>query len=235
MEITAEGEDFEVNEEQKRLQKKMRRGIWDTTPTANSTEDAAPDVQKMWIHKPQQCPAYGQQCKKYERYNHFAKVCRNKKQVNSLTDKSKDSDQIYMQGKINISERETEAWLETVNFPNTGKILIFKLDSGAKCNVISKKDFNKIESKEKAGKLRSKLSNYNGTEIPISGKVILNCQIKNKINRIEFFVTESNQTSPILGLPTIQKLKLLTRINLINKKDIERKNFRRNRENILWI
>lgn len=32
-------------------------------------------------------------------------------------------------------------------------------------------------------------------------------------------MTESYQTSPILGLPTIQKLKLLTRISLVNKKD----------------
>lgn len=74
---------------------------------------------------------YGQQCKECERYNHFAKVCRNKKQVNSVTDKNEDSSQIYMLGKINTSERETEAWLETVNFPNMGKTLIFKLDSGA--------------------------------------------------------------------------------------------------------
>ena len=29
-----------------------------------------------WSHRPRQCPAFGQQCKKCGRRNHFAKVCR---------------------------------------------------------------------------------------------------------------------------------------------------------------
>ena len=54
-------------------------------------------------HKPRNCPAYGQQCRICKRYNHYAKVYKNKKYVNSVTDTKDENDETYTLGKIAIN------------------------------------------------------------------------------------------------------------------------------------
>ena len=50
--------------------------------SSDSRNSRAEGVQRLpcsrcgWTHKPRQCPAFGQQCKKCHGSNHFARVCR---------------------------------------------------------------------------------------------------------------------------------------------------------------
>lgn len=66
---------------------------------------------------------------------------------------------------------------------------------------------------------KAKLENYSGSKIPLLGKVKVICKIKEKNEIIEFFIVNCKNKCPVIGLPTIKKLKLITRVEAI--KDIK--------------
>lgn len=63
------------------------------------------------------------------------------------------------------------------------------------------------------------LTNYNGTKIPILGKIQVSCKIREKISDIEIFVAVCENTSSILDLKTIENLQLLYRVLIIKSPD----------------
>lgn len=136
-----------------------------------------------------------------KKMNHFDKVCRSHRNVN-VVENDYNEDETYLLGKISAS-RKTSSWEEKVKFLDTGKTLTLKLDTGAECNVMGKNDFKKLENKMKLHTTTIILTNYNGSGIPVLGTVELNCQVKNKVEHIEFYIVNCSQTIPVLGLPTI--------------------------------
>ena len=93
-------------------------------------------------HEKRTCPAYGKECYKYQRKNHFAKMCRSeskqrqtpKKRVREIAADSNDNfviDAVY--GVENKLGKETEA-LAVVNILSN-KVRV-KLDTGAEVNVM---------------------------------------------------------------------------------------------------
>lgn len=90
-----------------------------------------------------------------------------------------------------------------------------KLDTGSDCNVLPveylkdiKVDINKIQS------TNIKLSNYNGSKINNIGEITVQCEFKNKLlTNVKFQVVKDCKegTPVVLGIPTIQKLNLLTK------------------------
>ena len=162
------------------------------------------------------CPAFGKQCRKCNKWNHFDRCCVNSSQrtsqsnkrihsvdqltddVNTFTIDSVDSQAIKQRNEITC----------TININN--KNIDMKVDTGAKCNVISQNVFQKIKRNECIDtKNSSPLIAYSGDEIPTLGQVHLPCVIVNKTYILPFFVVKK-QVSSILGLKSSMELGLLT-------------------------
>ena len=95
--------------------------------------------------KRQDCPAFGQVCRKCNKSNHFASVC-NAKRSNSvnvvLSEDNSDSDLSVLQvetlstlGKQVLTE--LNLCIEDEDHVKYKKSMVCQLDTGALCNVIS--------------------------------------------------------------------------------------------------
>ena len=57
-----------------------------------------------------------------------------------------------------------------VSLSTNGSKIVYKIDTGAEVNVISKAEFNTLNRKPKLSDTNIKLTAYNNTKIPIAGK-----------------------------------------------------------------
>ena len=74
-----------------------------------------------------------------------------------------------------------------------------KVDTGAKCNVISQNLFQKIKRNECIDtKNSSPLIAYSGDEIPTLGQVHLPCVIVNKTYILPFFVVQKKSQASLV-------------------------------------
>jgi len=108
-------------------------------------------------HKPRECPAYGQQCSICHKFNHFAKVCRNKhllqaaqhsrsrikKKVHVVADLDSESDAESLSlDPIQIDGLAEQSWFSTIS--TSSGAVTFKLDTGAEASVIPAKVYKNI-------------------------------------------------------------------------------------------
>lgn len=176
--------------------------------------------------KRDQCKAIGQQCHRCKKFNHFKAQCRsaskeNFKSVYQITDANTDSSEesFHIDGlclgasKINavnhysaMNKQEIHCSL-TVN----GKPLELKIDTGAKCNVISIETYRAVNKEEKINETsKATLVAYGGTVIETKGTVMLQCLTsKRKSHLLEFHVVDKNVKS-LLGLPDCLKMNLIS-------------------------
>ena len=82
-------------------------------------------------------------------------------------------------------------------------------------NVLPKVVYNQLLDRPKLKKTSVKLSAYNGTEIPVSGKCLAKIKHKNTVTHVLFIVADT-KSSPILGLKTSSNLNLIKRIRKID-------------------
>lgn len=174
-------------------------------------------------HPRGRCPAYMKTCEECGKIGHFKKKCRSKevREVQVEYDSASSSDlQLFI---INIDNVNSEnCWYENVEFVEQGGKVKFKLDTGAQCNVISKNVCEKLKIRS-IQKSNLKLANYNGERIITIGEINVECRVADKIQRINFQVCQGNFV-PILGLPTLNALKLIKRniqqeVNSVNYVD----------------
>lgn len=176
--------------------------------------------------KREQCPAFGQQCHNCGKQNHFKMLCRSAKtykagrQVHLLSaDTDSDSDGTFtieplsLQGGNDISSVESDCYkgerrcTVTIN-DNT---LELKVDTGAKCNVISLNTYKAIRQTEKLQKSHKlvKLVAFGGAVIESTGTVTMHCKLSEQPYDLTFQVVEEDVQS-ILGLRDSLKMKLVT-------------------------
>ena len=103
----------------------------------------------------------------------------------------------------------------SVTLEMNGADVVFKIDTGAQCNVIPKHLLQKLSPKPKIKPATIKLSAYNGTSIPVSGKCIGKLKLKDRTVNVLFIVVDSDSV-PILGLNTSVKLNLIKQIYQIS-------------------
>eukprot|EP00112_Aurelia_sp_Birch-Aquarium-sp1_P026264 Seg921.2 transcript_id=Seg921.2/GoldUCD/mRNA.D3Y31 product="hypothetical protein" protein_id=Seg921.2/GoldUCD/D3Y31 len=96
-----------------------------------------------------------------------------------------------------------------------GNNTLFKIDTGAQCNVIPKNLLKKLSPCPKLKPATVKLSAYNGTEIPVAGRCIASIKHKSQTVNVLFVVVETDSV-PIIGLNTSEKLNLIKQIYKIN-------------------
>lgn len=179
-------------------------------------------------HQRGSCPAYGKQCAKCSRYNHFANQCffnKSNQNVNTISQNNRNHENTVqtidyvLDTVVNENDSPTLNWFEDIKIVECNKTVKFKLDSGAQVNVIPKYIFDKLGI-SKIDKTDTSISNYAGQPLPVLGSCNLKVIIKNKDYNLIFLVVETkNNAAPIIGLPSIQHLNLISRreVSEINK------------------
>lgn len=177
--------------------------------------------------KQQQCPAMGATCHKCEKPNHYSKMCKTREtkeknvhshevEVSTRNRSDSESDDSFFIGAIHDQvQDEDKEW--TTSLKINSKDVKFKIDTGAECNVISKKTYEKL-SKTRLEKSRVKLGAFGGQKLKTMGKFTTICTHREKYEPIEFQVV--NQEVPdILGLTTCLQLNLVKRVLTIDKSE----------------
>ncbi|KAK3736764.1 hypothetical protein QZH41_008004 [Actinostola sp. cb2023] len=119
-------------------------------------------------------------------------------------------------GEILEQEKADELY---VNLKINGKDLRFKVDTGAQRNITPFINLHEIDKSTKLMPTSIKLTAYGGGNIQNKGKWKM--EITHKENNIttDFYVVDIPGIKPIIGLPTLRELKLISALNLheINK------------------
>ena len=170
-------------------------------------------------HARDSCPAAGRRCHKCQKMNHFSRMCRTpdgqKKQVNTLDDCDSDSEVMFI-GAVNAGDKD---WVETVNFGTVQEV--FKLDTGAQCNVLPKAAYDKITTNPLQPS-SARLESYSKTCIRPVGKCELPCWVCGERYQVCFQVVDGNYM-PILGRSSCENMGLIQRINAIESVSILKK------------
>ena len=82
----------------------------------------------------------------------------------------------------------------------------FKLDTGAQCNVMSLKTYNRV-SKQTLTKSKARLVAFGGHGLKSCGKLTLLCEHKDNYRPVEFEVLKN--VTDVLGLKTCEEMKLV--------------------------
>ena len=140
------------------------------------------------IHKPRECPAYGQECHKCKKKNHWVNCCQTKK-VHE-TSAAPSADFVIEEIGSNIEKKVTEAC--SILKLNNKKVKV-KLDTGAEVNVMPVRVYEQIKSNDvKMKTTATKLFVYGGADIPIVGKIDVKCEFCNAEEQAEFFIVKTD-------------------------------------------
>ena len=146
----------------------------------------------------------------------FSRMCRTpdgqKKQVNTLDDCDSDSEVMFI-GAVNAGDKD---WVETVNFGTVQEV--FKLDTGARCNVSSKAAYDKIKTSPLQPS-SARLENYSKTCIRPVGKCELPSWVRGERYQVCSQVVDGNYM-PLLGRSFSANMGLIQRINAIESVSI---------------
>ena len=170
------------------------------------------------VRDKQKCPALGKSCKKCGKLNHFAKVCKS-----SINTHAVDTEELYVgainqESKIDGVSSTDDEWNITVDILNQS--LEFKLDTGAKCNVLSKSVITNLDSSIRLKRTNTRLVSYTGNVIGVEGTVILPVHYKGKQYSLEFYVV-NKPVQAILGLRACEEMKLIQRIEEMSKTSVK--------------
>ena len=198
-------------------------------------------------HPRRKCPAYVQKCNSCHKKNHFARCCNRKVHQVSNQDQesntSSDSDTNFVIDSIVITDKDpnlindfdqsikidaieddtsTSHW--SVRLETNNESIKYKIGTGAQVNVLPRHLFKKLSPPPKLKSTPIKLSAYNGSNIPVHGKRILPVNHRGKKFHVLFVVVDSNNTDntvPIIGLKTSERLNLVRRVFKVNTSELE--------------
>ena len=168
-------------------------------------------------HAPRNCPAFGNQCEKCGKMNHFASVCKNR-QIKNLSlqedpDSTNQSEYVFI-GAVHTSLDDQSGWRESININQHD--VVFKLDPGANANTMALDTYKRIGGRiDDLIATKAQLIGYTEDYTVPIGLAKLQCQIRGKFYGITFHVTEQNLPN-LLGLHMCEKANLVQRINNID-------------------
>ena len=126
------------------------------------------------IHKQRECPAYGQECHKYQKKTHWTSCCMTKTVHKAST--KPDDDLVIETVEAALKEKSTEA-LAILKINN--KKVKVKLDTGAEVNVMLMRLLKQIEDDHvKMERTKTKLCGYGRTNISVEGKIKVMCEFR---------------------------------------------------------
>jgi len=174
------------------------------------------------------CSAYGKQCNKCGKYNHFARLClstpspvkvfhakqttakfkpqrQNVHHVATTSDNDENSDSIVIDTITTVDEIATCRKEAFVTLTINKQKVELKVDTGAKCNVlpaslVNQKDINTNST--------IKLVAYGGDTFSTMGIANFKCHHRGQQLALQFHVVDRDVT-PIIGLPDALRLNLI--------------------------
>ena len=93
-----------------------------------------------------------------------------------------------------------------------GKFVEFKLDNGAKANIIPRQIYDNLSMRGKLEETNEVLSSYGNHRVVPVGKVSLSCTVKERTLSLDFYVVDL-ESVPILGLEACTRFNLLKKID----------------------
>lgn len=167
-------------------------------------------------HPPKSCPAYGKECHRCHKKNHFAKYCRGvRKRTAAVTmvtrqDEENDSnDGVFFLGGLESERNDhtsASVWWGEVKLNSFA--VKFKIDTGAEVNLISRDQWNILPNRSPLKASKAVLKTLNGGKLRNIGCADVQFSIKEVKVQGEIFVIE-DKTCPILGLQTAIQLGLI--------------------------
>ena len=106
---------------------------------------------------------------------------------------------ISFQDPLNINEIKNESSIWSITLTSSGLPIWYKIDTGAQCNVVPLKIYQKLNPQPDLHPMNLKLSAYKKFEIPVIGKCSLTLEHKNELFNVSFLVVDTKSV-PILGL-----------------------------------
>ena len=111
-------------------------------------------------HPRGKCPAYGKICSNCKKKNHFKVCCPNKKNVHeieeSFDEQSSDEYEFFVDTikvenpiSLNVDEIKNENSYWMISISSNGTPISYKIDTGAECNVLPSKIFEKLKPQPK--------------------------------------------------------------------------------------
>jgi hypothetical protein len=213
--IMKEGYQEEANRVQRARFQKNNHGQRDEEPsqkkqgTAKATPNSADKPKRECYFcgqnhpfgKKEECPAWGKSCNKCAKPNHFAKCC---KKSPDKTNSVETAEQVELFSIGSNGSKKTK----TFTIQNTGKTLTFQIDTGASCNVISKKDYVRVtgdSTLQNVNPRKLELVTYGGRKWTCTGEAKLKIDDKEKTHIISVIVADI-KAQPLLCLRTSEAL-----------------------------
>lgn len=207
-------------------------GAYRSRGQQRNSDDAKSCENCGYRHFPKNCLAFGKQCYKCNKPNHFASMCRNRyrspRRVQTLEEVDENFDEMPIaafETISSISERHTNSKVLTTmlmvspDHDREGRAMrqkMFQMDTGASCNVMSLDHYAAVTnlSHEQLGKSTVMLRAFGNNLIKPLGTGILRCHTPNRKYRLLFQIIDF-EILPILSFNTCHKLNLIS-INPIN-------------------
>ena len=166
-------------------------------------------------HARRQCPAYGQNCRKCGKPNHFSKQCKSAPRTDGFSKtvhenhyaQPNDSADINIGSVAKVDACSKSVWLVDIFVNNVQ--LQAKVDTGAQVNILSNADFSKLGSSHKISPAETSLSAYNGSVIRTLGVVTLMFSYNNRTYNADFYVNDSPGGCTLIGLETLREVGLV--------------------------
>ena len=162
-------------------------------------------------HPRKQCPAYGKQCLKCNKFNHFAKLCRSASRKTDAIEQaewcedhsdSDDGESLFIDAIKNDTEISNNDCYTTL--PVEGTPIKFKVDTGSQVNILPVSVYHKLTTQSPLKRCNTKLTSYSGGNLKVLGRSHLSCRQK----KLLFYVVDTTQ-DPILGLSASQELGII--------------------------
>ena len=131
------------------------------------------------------CPAVSSVCAFCKRKGHWQAVCRNKNRTVNQVHVDEESDDLGAEAGADLEEvlhiytldsKPNDRWTAALKANNT--VLQFRIDTGAKCNVMQKSDFDRIKGQEPMETSKTVLKTYSNNLLKPIGQINIKIQGK---------------------------------------------------------
>ena len=200
------------------------------------------------------CPAYGKQCRKCQKYNHFKACCYDKqsdkreknneqfrrnerlsrreqstsrrRRVNNLNEEKieSSSEEEYLFSTLTVGSISSPKKLPKFQVKVNGSLITIMADTGASVNILDELSYDKLETKPKLFKVNEKIFPY-GSNTPLP--VIGKCQCEIETAKkfgVETFFVVKGKAGCLVSWESLQRLGLVQVVQNVKKFEGNRSN-----------
>ena len=220
---------YSVREHQKIQEKRRRKPRKPPANPPNPKKCKRCGLDTAKAHTDGKCPAQGTKCTFCKKANHWYSVCRKRhtRRVNTLQEENTDSEPsgdgvFYIRTTQEIEQvsqidlHTNDKWLQDLRVGT--ETVTFRIDTGAKCSLLVKSQYNKLKKLAKLEDSCKILKSYSNHAIKSEGSVTLPVKHTSMTLPIVFEVVNLQQENIICG-DAAEKLGLIHRVSASTAED----------------